>query len=128
MSTPSPVPTVLPADVREDVRVTRRPSPGVLLVLVVVVSTAARFAAAQTFTIPWIAPDEMLYAMLGESLWDSGTLTIRGGSSPYYSLLTPALVGAPLAASGGVTGIHVAQLLQVAVMSSAAVPVYLWCR
>jgi hypothetical protein len=116
--------------VRDDVRVRTalRPSPVALVALVVIVSTVVRFAAARRFTIPWIAPDEMLYAMLGESLWDTGTLSIRGAPSPYYSLLTPALIGAPLAGRGLDSGIELAQLLQVAVMSSVAVPVFLWCR
>ena len=30
-----------------------------------------RFAAAQAFTTPWIAPDEMVYGLIGESLWSS---------------------------------------------------------
>ena len=64
----------------------------------IVVSTAIRFAAAQAFSTPWIAPDEMVYGMLGEGLWSHGTLTLRSFPSPYYSLLTPALIGAPLAA------------------------------
>ena len=65
----------------------------------VVVSTAIRFAAAQAFTTPWIAPDEMVYGLIGESLWSHGTLEIRGLPTPYYSILTPALVGAPLGSS-----------------------------
>ena len=48
----------------------RWPSRAVLAVAgLVVASTAIRFAAAQAFTTPWIAPDEMVYGMLGEGLW-----------------------------------------------------------
>ena len=48
----------------------RRVSRTALAVLgLIVVSTAARFAAAQAFSTPWIAPDEMVYGMLGEGLW-----------------------------------------------------------
>jgi len=94
----------------------------------VVLSTAARFAAAQAFTTPWIAPDEMVYGMLGEGLWSHGTLTLRSLPSPYYSLLTPALIGAPLAALDLADGIQWARLLQAAAMSLAAVPTYLWAR
>ena len=99
-----------------------------MLALTVVASTVVRFAAARQFTVPWIAPDEMLYGLLGESLWDDGTLSIRGAASPYYSLLTPALVGAALTGRDLASGVELAQFLQAAVMSSTAVPVFLWCR
>ena len=54
-------------------------------------STAFRLGVALTFDVPWIAPDEMLYGLVGESLWQTGELSIRGIATPYYSLLTPAL-------------------------------------
>ena len=95
----------------------------------VVLSTAIRFAAAQAFTTPWIAPDEMVYGMLGETLWSHGTLSLRALSSPYYSVLTPALIGAPLAAASDLAeGIRWAQLLQALAMSLVAVPTYAWAR
>jgi hypothetical protein len=95
----------------------------------VVVSTAVRFAVAKAFDVPWIAPDEVIYGLVGESLWESGTLSIRGANLPYYSLLTPALVGLPYAlAEDAGTGLAGAQLLQALAMSLAAVPVYLWGR
>ena len=54
----------------------------IVLAGLVLASTAIRFAAAQAFTTPWIAPDEMVYGMLGESLWSHGTLTLRGFRPP----------------------------------------------
>src|SRR5688572_31334026 len=94
----------------------------------VVLSTIVRFAVAQTFTTPWIAPDEMVYGLIGESLWSQGTLELRGLPSPYYSLLTPALVGAPLAALDLADGIQGARLLQALAVSLVAVPTYRWAR
>ena len=94
----------------------------------VLVSTALRFAVAQAFTTPWIAPDEMVYGMVGEGLWSHGTLTLRELPSPYYSLLTPALIGAPLAALDLGDGIQWARLLQALAMSLVAIPTYLWAR
>ena len=91
---------------------TRRVSPAALAIAgLVVVSTLVRFAAARWFTTPWIAPDEMVYGLIGESLWSAGTLEVRGLPSPYYSILTPALVGAPLAVLDLADGIRWAQLL-----------------
>jgi hypothetical protein len=100
----------------------------IVLAGLVVASTAIRFAAAQAFTTPWIAPDEMVYGMIGEGLWSHGTLTLRGLPSPYYSVLTPALVGAPLAALDLGDGIQWARLLQALAMSLVAIPTYLWAR
>ncbi len=114
--------------VRDHVHVPIARLPALLLTLLVLASTVVRFAAAQRFTVPWIAPDEMLYGLLGESLWDDGTLSIRGADVPYFSLLTPALIGAVLTGRDLVAGVELAQLVQAAAMSSAAVPVYLWCR
>ena len=94
----------------------------------VVVSTLARLAVAQAFTTPWIAPDEMVYGMLGEGLWSHGTLTLRGFDAPYYSLLTPALIGAPLRLSSLADGIQWARMLQCLAMSLVAVPTYVWAR
>ena len=108
---------------------TRRVSPAALAVAgLVVVSTIVRFAAARWFTTPWIAPDEMVYGLIGESLWSSGTLEVRGLPSPYYSILTPALVGAPLALLDLADGIRWAQLLQALAASLVAVPTYRWAR
>jgi hypothetical protein len=93
---------------------------------VVVVSTALRFAGARAFDVPWIAPDEIVYGLVGESLWETGTLSVRGLSVPYYSLLTPALVGLPLAIADAGAGIAGAQMLQALAMSLVALPVYVW--
>ncbi|MDQ3380535.1 MAG: hypothetical protein M3546_09460 [Actinomycetota bacterium] len=89
-------------------------------------SAAVRFGVALTFDVPWIAPDEMIYGLVGQSLWESGTLAIRDATVPYYSLLTPALVGLPLTLSDVARGVAVAQALQALAMSLVAVPVYLW--
>jgi hypothetical protein len=103
-------------------------APAALLIGLFALSTGLRFGAARGFELPWIAPDEMLYALLGESLWRDGELSVRGTVGAYYSFLTPALVGAPIAAKGPAAGVELAQLLQTAAMSSVVFPVYLWCR
>jgi hypothetical protein len=98
------------------------------LVALVLISTVFRAWAAVEVPVPWIAPDEMVYGMLGRSLWLHGSLSILGGPTPYYSLLTPLLAGLPLAAFGLGSGYDMLQGLQAFVMSLAAVPVYLWAR
>ena len=109
-------------------RARRVPHAALAVAGLVVASTVTRFAAAQAFTTPWIAPDEMVYGMIGEGLWTHGTLTLRSLPSPYYSLLTPALVGVPLAAFDLDTGIQWARLLQSLAMSLVAVPTFAWTR
>lgn len=106
---------------------TRRREWGALAALVLV-SAGFRAWAAVSVPVPWIAPDEMVYGLLGRSLWLHGSLEILGGPTPYYSLLTPALVGWPLAAFGLRSGLDVVQGVQALVMSLAAVPVFLWAR
>ena len=93
---------------------------------IVLVSTAFRLGVASTLDVPWIAPDEMLYGLIGESLWETGQLSIRGIATPYYSLLTPLLVGLPLTLDERATGLVLAQGLQALAMSLVAVPVYVW--
>ena len=103
--------------------------PALAVAGLVVASTLIRFAAAQAFTTPWIAPDEMVYGMLGEGLWSHGTLTLRSFASPYYSLLTPALIGTPLTALDDLAnGVQWARVLQALAMSLVAVPTYVWGR
>jgi 4-amino-4-deoxy-L-arabinose transferase-like glycosyltransferase len=96
------------------------------LAALVLLSTGIRFGAAQAFTTPWIAPDEMVYGLIGESLWTHGTLEVRGLPTPYYSILTPALVGAPLALFDLADGVQWARLLQALAASLVAVPTYRW--
>src|SRR5580765_4264427 len=98
------------------------------LAALVVVSTALRAWAALNVPVPWIAPDEMVYALLGRGLWEHGSLDILGGPTPYYSLLTPLFAGFPLAAFGLDSGYDVLKVLQALAMSLAAVPVFLWAR
>jgi len=107
----------------------RRPD-GALLALcaLVVGSTLVRFALSRGVDAPLIAPDEHLYGLLGRSLVAGDGLTLLGEPVPYYSLLYPLLVGIPFVWSDLVEGVRTVQLLQAIVMSSTAVPVYLWAR
>lgn len=101
---------------------------GLVVGIVVFGSACVRFVAALSFHAPWVAPDEMAYGLLGESLWETGRLTIRGTAVGYYSLLYPALAGGPLSLGGTASGIVALQATQALVMSLVAVPVFLWGR
>lgn len=101
---------------------------GVLLAVLVVVSAALRLLAAQWVDAPFIAPDEMTYALLGRSLWSTGHLSILDADTPYYSFLYPAIAGLPLSIGQLATGFSLLQGLQAVLVSLTAVPVYLWGR
>ena len=100
----------------------------IALAALVALSTALRFAASQWIVGPFIAPDEMIYALLGRSLWSTGHLSILGADTPFYSLLYPALVGLPLSIGTLATGFELLQGLQAFVVSLTAVAVYDWGR
>jgi hypothetical protein len=99
-----------------------------VLVALVAVSTIVRSVAGLRVPTPWIAADEMIYAELGRSLWESGRLEILGQDAAFYSLVHPALIGLPLALFDTAVGYDVARVLQAFVMSLAAVPVFAWGR
>ena len=98
------------------------------LAALVGISTALRFYAGTRIEGLWIAPDEMIYASLGQSLWEDGAMRIFGGPTGFYSLVYPALAGLPLVLFGLEDGYVVLKALQALVMSLTAVPVYVWTR
>ena len=114
---------VLPA-----ARSRRRPSPWVAVGALVVLSTALRAWAALAVPVPWIAPDEMTYGLIGQSLYRSGSLEILGGPTPYFSLVVPAFAGLPLSLGDLSLGYDLLKVAQALAMSLTAVPVYLWGR
>jgi len=108
-------------------RFSRVPAWAVLTTLVAA-STLLRSAAAWRVSSPWIAPDEMIYALLGESLWETGRLSILGADTGFYSLLYPLFVGLPFSVLEVDDAHRVVQVLQALVLSCTAIPVYLWGR
>ena len=98
------------------------------LAVLVAVSAALRFGAGRGFDVPWISPDESIYALLGRSLWQTGSPTLLGVDAWGYSFLYPALAGGPLSLSDLTLGIELLQALQAVAMSATAVVVYLWGR
>ena len=70
----------------------KRIPPSAALAALVLLSTIVRAWAGLRVPTPWIAADEMIYAELGRSLWETGHLDILGQSAPFYSLVHPALM------------------------------------
>jgi hypothetical protein len=98
------------------------------LALLVAASALVRFLAALDVAVPWIAPDEIVYAELGRSLYEAGRLGVLAEPTAFYSFVFPALVGLPLSLDDVGVGYGLVKALQAIVMSLAAVPVYFWGR
>ena len=106
----------------------RRRLAGLAVAGLVAVSIVGRILLGLDVPTPWIAPDEMIYGILGRTLYHSGRLTIENAHSDFYSLVYPALIGGPLAWLSPHRGYEVAKALGAITMSLAAVPAYLWAR
>jgi hypothetical protein len=96
------------------------------LAIVVLAAVGARVALAWGSSTPWIAPDEMLYSLLGESMW-SGRLEILGAPSGYYGLY-PLLPGGLVRLFGPDHARLATLLVQSAIGCSTAIVTYLWAR
>jgi hypothetical protein len=101
---------------------------GLIVAGLVLVSILGRVVLGRGIPTPWIAPDEMIYGIVGRTLYSSGRLAIEGAHSDFYSLVYPALIGGPLAWLSPHRGYEVAKALGAISMSLAAVPAYLWAR
>jgi len=99
-----------------------------LLAALVALSAAFRTWAALTVPTPWIAPDELIYGMLGRALWQTGHLDLLGHPISFFSFVYPALAGLPLSLGDRQLGYDLLKVQQAIVMSLTAVPVYLWGR
>lgn len=97
------------------------------IIAIVAVSAALRYAVSRSLEAPWIAPDEMIYGLLGRSLWATGHGSLIGADAPFYGGY-PLLVGLPLHALDTAAAISVIQLGQAILMSLAAAAAWAWAR
>ena len=95
--------------------------------LLVLCSALVRFATVRSFDAPWIAPDEMVYGLVGRAFWATGRFTLLGHHAAGYGLF-PMLAGLPPALFGTSVGITVLQAVQALMVSSTAAVVYAWVR
>ena len=108
-------------------KLTKLPAWAVVGILVGL-STVLRGYAGVKVHGPWISPDETVYALLGQSLYQHGSLSILGGPTPFYSLVVPVLFGPFLSIHDLELGYSLLKPFLAFVMSLAAVPVYFWAR
>jgi hypothetical protein len=79
-----------------------------------------RSIAALSISGPWLAPDEMAYALAGRSFWHHAQLAVLGGPAQFESALYPILAWPP--------GYDALRVLQVLALCATAVVVFAWSR
>jgi Dolichyl-phosphate-mannose-protein mannosyltransferase len=99
----------------------------VAVTALVACSAVVHVVVVRSFAVPWIAPDEMVYGLIGRSFWHTGRFALLNGRAPFYGFY-PVLAGLPPALFGTVAGITVLQAVQAVLASSAAAIVYAWAR
>jgi Dolichyl-phosphate-mannose-protein mannosyltransferase len=96
------------------------------LIAVVVGGTVFNGLLAVPIRTPRIFGDELIYWQLARSFAWTGHFTVRGGSTPRYGVVYPALLAAAQRIGGDQTSAYVlAQGLNAVIFSLTAVPVYL---
>ncbi|HEX5449038.1 MAG TPA: glycosyltransferase family 39 protein [Gaiellaceae bacterium] len=73
-------------------------------------------------------PDEAIYAERALGVWQHGSLPLLHGQGAGYGVLYPVLAGIPLSIGAFTHGYALLKVLQALVVSTAAVPVYLYGR
>lgn len=96
------------------------------IVAVVSASAVLRVAASRWLEAPWIAPDEMIYGLLGRSLW-AGDAALLGEAAPFYGGYA-LLVGLPLHLLDVATAVTAIQIGQSILVSLTAGAVWAWAR
>ncbi|MDP8911298.1 MAG: hypothetical protein M3M94_04460, partial [Actinomycetota bacterium] len=77
---------------------------------------------------PWALIDELIYAELAKSLVEEGEFLVRGVGGFNYGALYPAAIAPAWLAGSMETTYALAKAINVVLMTSVAVPVYLWAR
>ena len=99
------------------------------LVAIVVASAALRMALAGRTLSPWIMVDELIYSELAKSFASSGQFLVRDVPSTGYGFVYPVLIAPAFGLFASVpSAYHAAKLINAAVMSLTAVPVYFLAR
>jgi len=98
------------------------------LVVLVLVSIAARIWLGRKIATPWIMTDELTYSEMAKSFASTGHFLIRGSASGvgnvgYPALISPAWLFHPMSTTYGL-----AKAINAVLMTATVVPLYLWSR
>ena len=110
------------------VAVPRVRSTQLALGLIVTLSAVVRTLGALAHPVPFLFPDEYIYAALGRSFGSSGLPLVRGSIAHFPALLEPVLTAPVWALAPTTTAYHLVQAENALFMSLAAIPAYLLAR
>jgi hypothetical protein len=96
---------------------------GILLVSIVV-----RLWLTREITTPWIMIDELLYSEMAKSFASSGHFLVRDAPTSLNNVVYPALISPAWLVHPMGTTYGLAKAINVLLMTSAGIPVYLWAR
>ena len=110
-------------------RFRRNPPAWAWVSVIVVCSTAVRFAFARHVVGPWIMIDEIVYSELAKSFAATGAFAVRGVSTSGYGVVYPVLISPAYALFRSIPAVYTAiKVINALLMSLAAVPAYLLAR
>jgi hypothetical protein len=101
---------------------------GIALAVFVLALVAVRLWLVSKIETPWIMSDELLYSELARSFADSGDFLVRGEWYPVYNLGYPLVVSPAWLADSMETTYTLAKTINVLLMATALIPLYLWAR
>ena len=101
----------------------RRFAPWIALALFAVISGAARIWVNQKIEAPYILTDELQYSAAAERLAESGELPTTA-----WSFLYPILIAPGWFFESTLSSYEIAKAINVVVMTSVVIPVFLWAR
>jgi hypothetical protein len=99
----------------------------VLLGGLLLAATVGWILASRRIEAPWIMGDELTYSEHAKSFADSGEFLFREEPARYLSIY-PALISPAWLADSVETAYSLAKAINVVLMVSAAIPLYLWAR
>ena len=102
-------------------------APGLIVAGVVLLSIVVRYMLALDQTAPWLMGDELRYADMAKSFLDEGSLFFREAPTSFATAY-PALIAPAWAAADIETAYEIAKAINVVLLTSAAVVVFLWMR
>ncbi len=91
-------------------------------------AAVVRLWLAGKIVTPWIMVDELIYSELAKSFAESGEFLVREQPAGLYAVLYPLLLSPAWLADSMTTTYSLAKAVNVAAMTLAVVPVYLWAR
>jgi dolichyl-phosphate-mannose-protein mannosyltransferase len=108
----------------------RNPGRAAVLALggLLLVSVALRIWLSRVIVSPWIMVDELLYSETAKSFASSGHFLVRDAPTGINNVVYPALISPAWLAHSMGTTYGLAKAINVVVMTSTGIPLYLWAR